>query len=491
MTHSRTLQPSEEKNRGRLILVTGASGYVGGRLVPALEERGERVRCMARNPQYLAGRFHQNTEVVAGDVLDPSSLATALTGVDTAYYMVHSMGSTIGDFEEQDRSGAQNFARAAIECGVRRVIYLGGLGEDAHLSPHLASRAEVGHILANEGPPTLEFRASIVIGSGSLSFELVRSLVNKLPVMITPRWVHTLAQPIAIEDVISYLVHGLYLQQQGGTVFEIGGPERVTYAELMHEYARQIGVRRIAVPIRFLSPKLSSLWLGLVTPVYARIGRKLIDSLRNETIVNDTRALECFTVKPLGARQAIERALHNEDREIAQTRWSDALSSGGKPQRWGGARLGSRFIDLQESFVSVDTTRAYEPIRRIGGANGWYFATWVWRLRGFVDLLMGGVGMRRGRRHPTDLRPGDILDFWRVETYEDKHLLRLQAEMKVPGRAWLQFEVQPAVRGSKITQTAIFDPLGLSGLIYWYGLYPVHWLIFRGMLYKIARRAEA
>lgn len=489
MTADPVIQASKKKNQDRLVLVTGASGYVGGRLVPALEERGERVRCMARNPQYLAGRFSDNTEIVAGDVLDLDSLSSVLTGVDTAYYLVHSMG-TKGDFEEQDRVGAQNFARAAKQCGVQRIIYLGGLGEDAQLSPHLASRVEVGTILATEGPKTLEFRASIVIGSGSLSFELVRSLVNKLPVMITPRWVHTLAQPIAIEDVVSYLIHGLDLQQQGNEVFEIGGPERVTYAELMLEYARQIGVRRLTIPVRFLSPRLSSLWLGLVTPVYARVGKKLIDSLRNETIVHDTRALERFAVKPLGTRQAIERALHNEDREIAQTRWSDALSSGGKPQRWGGARFGSRIVDIQETSVNVDTARAYDPIRRIGGTNGWYFATWLWRLRGFIDLLMGGVGMRRGRRHPTDLRPGDILDFWRVETCEDRHLLRLQAEMKVPGRVWLQFEVQPTAEGSKITQTAIFDPIGLSGILYWYGLYPLHWIIFRRMLYNIARRAE-
>ena len=473
----------------RCILVTGASGYVGGRLVPALLAGGYQVRCMGRNTQYLAGRFRATTQIVAGDVLDAASLQAALVDVDTAYYMVHSMGSK-ADFEEQDRIGAQNFARVAKQCGVRRVIYLGGLGGDTQLSPHLASRQEVGDILAAEGPPTLEFRASIVIGSGSLSFELVRNLVNKLPVMVTPRWVQTLTQPIAIEDVIAYLIHGLEVEEEGHTIFEIGGPEQVTYGALMREYAQLIGVRRRMLPVPFLSPGLSSLWLGLVTPVYARIGKKLIDSLRNETIVHNPRALTRFPVKPLNVRQAMERALHHEDQAIAQTRWSDAISSGGKPRLWGGVRFGSRLIDRQQATVGVDVHRAFEPIQRIGGAQGWYFVTWLWRLRGFIDMLLGGVGMRRGRRHPVKVQPGDSLDFWRVEAFEARHLMRLQAEMKVPGRAWLQFEVQPDEQGSQITQTAIFDPLGLGGLLYWYSLYPIHWLIFRGMLRGIVRQMK-
>ena len=472
----------------RLILVTGASGYVGGRLVPALEDRGVRVRCLARNPRYLANRFSNRTEVVAGDVLDPDSLAAALTGVDTAYYLVHSMGSR-ADFEEQDRLGALNFARAARERDVRRVIYLGGLIGDGELSPHLASRLEVGRILAEEGPPTLEFRASIIIGSGSLSFELLRSLVNKLPAMVTPRWVRTPAQPIAIDDVIAYLTRALDLDEEGSAVFEIGGPRQVTYGELMQEYARQIGVRRVMIPVPLLSPRLSSLWLGLVTPVYARVGRKLVTSLRNETVVRDPAALDRFPVRPLGVGEAIARALDEEDREMDGTRWSDAVSSSGGRPLWGGRRFGSRIVDRQQAAVRAETARAFAPIQRIGGSRGWYFANWLWALRGAADLLAGGVGMRRGRRHPVDVRPGDPLDFWRVEAFEPDRLLRLQAEMKVPGRAWLQFEVEPAEEGSRITQTAVFDPLGLGGLLYWYGLYPIHWLIFRGMLRRILRRA--
>ncbi|MCY3598796.1 MAG: SDR family oxidoreductase [Gemmatimonadetes bacterium] len=476
--------------RPRRVLVTGASGYVGGRLVPALEARGERVRCLARNPRYVANRFSSRTEILAGDVLDPDSLVEALQGVDTAYYLVHSMGSK-ADFEEQDRLGAGNFARAARVRSVRRVIYLGGLIGDGELSPHLASRREVGRILAAEGPPTLEFRASIIIGSGSLSFELLRSLVNKLPCMVTPRWVRTPAQPIAIDDVIAYLIHGLDLDLERSAVFEIGGPSPVTYGELMHEYARQVGVRRVMVPVPLLSPRLSSLWLGLVTPVYARVGRKLVTSLRNQTVVRDAAALERFPVRPLDVREAIERALSDEDGEMARTRWSDAVSSGGGQPLWGGKRVGSRIVDRQQAVVEVGAERAFVPIERIGGTNGWYYANWLWVLRGSADLLLGGVGMRRGRPHPTELRPGDPLDFWRVEAVVPGRLLRLRAEMKVPGRAWLQFEVEPRKVGSRITQTAIFDPLGLGGLLYWYLLYPIHRLIFRGMLRGIVRRIDS
>ncbi len=478
----------EEANKP-VVLVTGASGYVGGRLVPALEERGARVRCMARTPGYLGGRFSHATEIVQGDVLDSDSLLAALEGVHTACYLVHSMGSGI-DFEEQDRIGARNFARAARRQGVRRVIYLGGLGGDDRLSPHLASRREVGEILAAEGPPTVEFRASIIIGSGSLSFELVRHLVNKLPVMVTPRWVRARAQPISIDDVIAYLVLGLELKRDGSAVFEIGGPQRLSYGQLMQEYARQIGVRRLMIPVPLLSPRISGLWLGLVTPLYARTGRKLIDSLRNDTVVRDPSASERFPVRPLGVGEAIARALGEEDREMARTRWSDAVSSSGRHPVWGSRRFGSRVVDRQQAVTAVGPKRAFQRIQRIGGGRGWYFATWLWRLRGLVDLMLGGVGMRRGRRHPVALRPGDTLDFWRVEAFEADRLLRLRAEMKLPGRAWLQFEVEPAEGGSRITQTAVFDPLGLGGLLYWYGLYPIHWLIFRGMLQGIVDHAE-
>ena len=476
---------------GRAVLLTGATGYVGGRLLPELERAGHRVRCLARRPEYLRARAAPETEIVGGDVQDPESLRAALRGVEVAYYLVHSMGSA-GGFEEEDRRGARHFAEAAREAGVRRIVYLGGLGGDDALSAHLSSRHEVGRILRESGVETLELRASIIIGSGSLSFAMARSLVDKLPVMVTPRWVRVLAQPISIEDVLAYLVAAADVEATGSRVFEIGGADRVSYLGIMKEYARQRGLRRWILPVPFLSLRLSSLWLGLVTPVYARVGRKLIESARNETVVRDDAALRAFPIRPRGIRASIERALVNEDERFARTRWSDALSAHGRPPAWGGVEFGSRFIDGRSIRVPVSPERAFRPIRRIGGETGWYCGNPLWKLRGFVDLLAGGAGLRRGRRDPERLTPGDTVDFWRVDAFEPDRLLRLSAEMKVPGRAWLQFEVREdpgAPGGATIHQTAIFDPVGLSGRLYWYALYPFHALIFSGMLRAIAREA--
>lgn len=471
----------------RVILLTGATGYVGGRLLKALEARGERVRCLARRPEFLRPRVGASTEVVGGDVQDLASLREAMRGVDTAYYLVHSMGSAT-DFAEQDRRAAENFAGAALKAGVRRIVYLGGLGSGPALSPHLASRQEVGRILRESGVPTLEFRASIIIGSGSVSFEMIRSLVDRLPVMVTPRWVRIRAQPIAVEDVIAYLIAALDVETEGSVV-EIGGADRVSYQEIMLEYARQRGLKRLMIPVPVLTPRLSSLWLGLVTPVYASIGRELIDSIPHETLVNDDAAARLFDVRPRGIKESITRALTNEDQELAVTRWFDALSSRGSERKWGGMRFGSRLVDSRSARVPVNPERAYAPIQRIGGETGWYYGGWLWRLRGFLDLLVGGAGLRRGRRDPEHLLAGDTVDFWRVEDIEPGRLLRLHAEMKLPGRAWLQFEVLPDGDGCLIRQTSIFDPVGLPGLLYWYGLYPVHALVFAGMLRGIARAA--
>ena len=473
-----------------LVLLTGASGYIGGRLLKALEAAHWPVRCLARRPEFLRSRVSSSTEVVQADCLDRTSLASALAGVSTAYYLVHSMGSP-GQFEKEDRQAAQNFAEAARDQRVQRIIYLGGLGnQDQALSAHLRSRHEVADILRSSGVPTIEFRASIVIGSGSLSFEMIRALVQRLPVMICPRWVEVKAQPIAVEDVIAYLTEALELPVEQSAVFEIGGPDQVSYGEIMQEYARQCGLRRWMIPVPFLTPRLSSLWLGLVTPIYARIGRKLIDSMKNPTVVCDPSALTTFGIKPKGLREAIERAFHNENQEFAQTFWSDALSSGGKTISWGGVRFGTRLVDSRTINVLVPPALAFAPIQRIGGSNGWYFANFLWWFRGFLDLLVGGVGLRRGRRDPHTLAAGDALDFWRVESFEPNRRLSLVAEMKVPGRAWLQFEVESNSLGSVIRQTAIFDPAGLAGLLYWYTLYPVHYYIFKGMLHKIAEIAE-
>lgn len=474
------------------ILLTGATGYVGGRLLPLLVADGWRVRCLARQPEHLSPRVPAGVEVVQGDLLDVASLSAAMQGVAAAFYLVHSMGAT-GDFESQDRRAAENFAAAARAAGVQRIIYLGGLGEDEpDLSAHLRSRHEVGERLRSSGVPVIEFRASIIIGSGSLSFEMIRALVERLPVMVTPRWVRVTAQPIAIGDVLAYLSAALSLKMDGSVLVEIGGPDQVSYGELMREYARQRGLRRWMIPVPLLTPRLSSLWLGLVTPLYARVGRKLVDSLRHSTVVRDDSAQRLFPIQPVGMREAVARALRNEDSSFAQTRWSDASSAAASaPRQWGGTRFGNRLVDSRSTHVAASPAKVYAAVEHIGGVVGWYYANWLWTLRGWLDLLVGGVGMRRGRRDPERLQTGDTLDCWRVESIQPGQRLRLAAEMKLPGRAWLEFEVHPDGTGARLRQTATFDPLGLWGLAYWYGVWPLHQLVFAGMLRGIARSAEA
>jgi uncharacterized protein YbjT (DUF2867 family) len=476
-------------DRHHRILLTGATGYVGGRLLHALEVDGYSVRALSRDPVRLKGRVAATTEIIRGDCLDPASLRAAMTGVHTAYYLVHSMGQR-DSFEEQDRTAARNFAIAVETAGVKQVIYLGGLGEGS-LSPHLKSRQEVGAILRGTNISVIEFRASIVIGSGSFSFEIIRALVERLPVMVCPRWVSVAAQPIAIEDLISYLTRALDLPHQGSRVIELGGPEQVSYRDIMNEYARQRGLRRLMISIPILTPRLSSLWLGLITPVYARIGRRLIESIRNETIVKDRSALTLFPVKPLGLGEMVRRAIQNEDEEFAMTRWSDSVTSSGCRQSWGGQRFGNRIVDARQVLVQAPADSVFRCIRRIGGTNGWYYGDRLWALRGFIDFLFGGVGWRRGRRAPESLLVGDVVDSWRVEDFEPDRRLRLRAEMKLPGRAWLEFETVPEGANTLIRQTAIFDPIGLAGLAYWYILYPVHALIFVGMLRGIKDAAQS
>ena len=477
-------------NRGD-ILLTGATGYVGGRLLALLVEDGWQVRCLARQREHLSSRVPAGVEVVQGDLFDAASLVPAMQSVEAAYYLVHSMGAT-GDFETLDRQAAENFGAAAKRAGVRRIIYLGGLGEaDGKLSAHLRSRHQVGETLRASGVPVVELRASIILGSGSLSFEMIRALVERLPVMVMPRWVRVNAQPIAIGDVLAYLRAALSLDTPGSVTFEIGGPDQVSYADLMREYARQRGLRRLMLPVPLLTPQLSSLWLGLVTPLFARVGRKLIDSIRHPTVVHDDAALKSFSIRPIGAGEAIARALRNEDLRFAQTRWSDAMSAAANaPRHWGGTRFGNRLVDSRSTRVAASPAKVFAAVEQIGGATGWHYANWLWTLRGWLDLLMGGVGMRRGRRDPDRLRMGDSLDCWRVEALEPGQRLRLVAEMKLPGRAWLEFEVQPDGSGARLRQTATFDPLGLWGLAYWYGVWPLHQIVFAGMLRGIAKSAE-
>jgi uncharacterized protein YbjT (DUF2867 family) len=422
-------------------------------------------------------------------VLDPPSLENALRGVDVAYYMVHSMRST-GSFEEKDRQAARNFSEAAKAAGVKGLIYVGGLGSDEEeLSAHLRSRHEVGDILRQSGLPVCEFRASAVIGSGSASFELIRALVERLPVMFTPKWVKGKAQPIAIDDLLDYLLEALRIPTSSYRIYEVGGTDKVSYADMMLAYGRQRGLSPLIIPVPVLTPWLSALWLGLVTPLYARIGRAIIESIVHVTVVRDSSALTVFSVRPMGIDEAIRRALAHDETHFSETRWSDALSSSGTQRSWGGVRFGTRIVDSRTLTVKAPPAVVFKCIERIGGDHGWYACDWLWRLRGLIDLLEGGAGMRRGRPSSSTLRVGDTVDSFRVEAIESNRLLRLKSEMKLPGRAWLEFEVTEAGSSTQIRQTAIFDPVGLSGQLYWYSLYLPHELVFNGMLRGIAQAA--
>ncbi|MCF7824687.1 MAG: SDR family oxidoreductase [Candidatus Marinimicrobia bacterium] len=481
----------QQYHKGSLILLTGATGYVGGRLLKQLEQAGHHLRCIARRPEYLISKTDSKTEVVQGDVLDRASLSEAMRGVKIAYYLVHSMGSKTS-FEITDRLAAKNFGEIAKANGVERIIYLGGLGnQDELLSPHLKSRQEVGQILRESGVPVLEFRASIVIGSGSLSFEMIRALVERLPIMITPRWVSSPAQPIAIKDLTAYLLDGLNVALPASRIFEIGGADQVSYADIMRAYASLRGLRIRMLPVPVLSPLVSSLWLGLITPLYARIGRKLIESIVHSTLVRDNSALQAFDIIPIGVNEALREAVAYEDQNFAMTRWSDSLSSAGALPTWGGVRFGTRLVDSRTVDVAVAPEKIYQSIISIGGGTGWYAYDWLWQIRGFLDMLIGGVGMRRGRPQLRALEVGDAVDFWRVETIEPGRRLRFIAEMKLPGRAWLEFEVTANGKGSTLRQTAVFDPLGLAGQLYWYGIYPIHQLVFKGMINGIASKSLA
>jgi uncharacterized protein YbjT (DUF2867 family) len=471
------------------VLLTGATGYVGGRLLRDLEKRGYRVRCLTRRPEYLKSRISDNAEAVQGDALDAESLKSAFEDIDVAYYLVHSMGSKEA-FEEQDRQAAANFATAARHAHIRRIIYPGGLSTDSQiLSAHLRSRLEVGRILRESGVLTIELQASIIIGSGSLSFELIRNLMERLPIMITPKWVRVEAQPIFIDDVLRYLVQSIDAPLTKSRIYEIGGADVTSCSGIMEEYGRQRGLNRLMIPVPFLTPWLSSLWLNLITPVYARIGRKLINSIRYPTVVKGDDALRDFNFRPIGIGESISRVLQKEEQYSNETRWSDSLSSAGAVRSWAGLKFGNRIVDHRSLTVQATLEQAFAPTQVIGGETGWYYGDWLWRLRGFIDYLFGGVGLRRGRRDPVMLRIGESVDFWRVEEYEPNKRLRLFAEMKLPGRAWLEFEVKPGDHGTEIHQTAIFDPLGSWGQLYWHILYPLHARIFSEMLSGIARQA--
>jgi uncharacterized protein YbjT (DUF2867 family) len=470
-----------------MLLLTGATGYVGGRLLRRVEQEGLPVRCLCRDPEALRWRVAPGTEIVRGDLLQSESLDLAFSGVDTAFYLVHSMNSG-NRFEADEASSAANFASAARNAGVRRIIYLGGLTSGGRLSPHMRTRLETGAILRSSAIPVLEFQASVIIGSGSASFEIIRALVERLPVMITPLWVNTAAQPIAIEDVIDYLIAGIRVPLPESVTVQIGGSDVTSYAGLMSEFARQRKLRRWFIRVPLLSLSLSSRWLTLITPVYASIGRRLIESVRNPSVVQNSTARELFEVKPMGISRAIERALANEDRPSAESRWCDARAN--NVGLCATLEAGRDVLTNEKTArVPLPPEQAFSPISRIGGKTGWYYGDLLWRIRGLVDLLMGGVGMRRGRSDPDTPHPGSALDFWRVELYEPGRRLRLFAEMRVPGRAWLEFRAEPDGNSTVLRQTAQFEPGGLAGLLYWYILWPIHELMFRGMMRRLAAAA--
>lgn len=477
------------------VLVTGATGYIGGRLVGRLLSAGYQVRALARHPSRLLGRpWTDHVEVVQGDVLNADTLPAAMADVDAAYYLIHSMRDG-ADFQYRDLLAAHNFGCAARDAGLQRIIYLGGLGEpDDSLSQHLRSRQKTGSVLRDSGVQVTEFRAAIIVGSGGISFEMIRHLTERLPVMFCPRLIDTRVQPIGLRNVLQYLVAALELPQSGGEIVEIGGADVMTYAEMFSEYAAIRGLRRRVVTIPLLSPRFFPHLVHFLTPVPLSIARPLIEGLANQVVVRDDIAQKLFPdIQPMSYQMAVERALKRLDAQEVETAWSDALvsSQGNAPLVVLTSHEGMN-LERRERVIAAPPAEAYRAFTGLGGHRGWLYLNWVWRLRGILDRLIGGVGFRRGRRNDDEVRVGDALDFWRVEAIEQDRLLLLRAEMKVPGRAWLQFEAQQIDGGgSRLVQTAFFAPKGLFGLMYWYALYPIHGLVFSGLIRKLAQRADS
>jgi uncharacterized protein YbjT (DUF2867 family) len=482
-----------QNEKDRLILVTGATGYIGGRLIPHLLELGYRVRCLVRDPAPLQGYSWRNTvEIVAGDVLQPDTLVPAMQGVSAAYYLIHSM-SAGSDFHQLDLMAARNFGSAARNAGVNRIIFLGGLAEStSDLSEHLRSRLQTGDILRSAGVPVTEFRAGVIVGSGSISFEMIRYLTERVPAMICPRWVYTPCQPIGIREVLEYLATALAVPESSGRILEIGGSEVITYGEMMMIYADVRGLKRWMVPVPVLTPRLSSYWVNLVTPIPAAIARPLIEGLRTESTVHDPIARQLFPhIQPVDYRTSVERALAQlEPDKIESTRIEALHTTRGEEHRGTVTIHEGMILEHHQRVVPASAEAVYQIFTGLGGKRGWFNINWAWKMRGFLDRMFGGVGFRRGRRDPDELQVGDVLDFWRVETLEPGRLLRLRAEMKMPGKAWLQWQVTPIEQEKALLQqVSFFAPKGLWGWLYWYAAYPLHKLIFSKLIDQIATRA--
>ncbi|RJR19653.1 MAG: SDR family oxidoreductase [Desulfobacteraceae bacterium] len=481
------------------VAVTGATGYVGGRLVPILLENGHRVRVLGRSIAKLKCRpwsNHPRLEIATSDVMDFESLFKGLEGCTAAYYLVHSMQPGEKNFEKADRRAAENMARAAARAGVKRIIYLGGLGEEApSLSRHLRSRAEVAKILKDGEVPTTYLRAAVILGAGSASFEILRYLVERLPVMTTPRWVRTPCQPIAIRNVLNYLAGCLEKEETKGRTFDIGGPDILTYQDLMQIYAEEAGLpKRIIIPLPFLSPRLSSYWLHLVTPVPPSLARPLVEGLKSPVVCKENEIRNLIPQKLLTCREAVRIALDRVSQNRIETCWSDAGKS--MAPEWvtcGDAQYAGGIIleCCYRTVIRAPMEDLWRPIQEIGGKAGWYFADSLWKIRGILDRLAGGTGLRRGRRHPVEIRTGDALDFWRVLEVNPPSRILLHAEMRLPGDAVLEFRLTSmGYEETEILQISKFLPRGVLGLLYWYGLYPFHQFIFKGMLNAIAGKAE-
>lgn len=484
----------------RPVAVLGATGYIGARLVPRLVEAGWRVRAIGRNPEKLKGRQWSRlpgVEVAQGDVFDPASLEEALRGCQAAYYLVHSMNPQVGDFASADRQAALNMVAAAQKNGLQRILYLGGLGDDApDLSHHLRSRREVGDVLQTGSVPVTILRAAMIIGSGSASFEIMRYLVERLPVMVTPRWIFTRCQPIAVRNVLHYLVACLDCPATSGQVFDIGAEEVVSYDDLMRFYAEEAGLpKRWIIPVPVLTPRLSSYWIHLVTPVPAALARPLAEGLRNPVLCRDNRIRQLIPQQLLDSRQAIRLALEKMRLRQVETSWSDAGAlapvewSSREDPTWAG---GTIFRDDRRMLVNAAASQLWPAVVGIGGKTGWYYGDWLWHVRGWIDRLIGGPGLSRGRRDPEEVQPGDALDFWRVLAVETGQHLKLVAEMKVPGEAVLELSLTEQADGTtEVRQYARFKPRGLCGLLYWYAVLPLHNLVFAGMLRGIAKASAS